>query len=249
MSRIDHLYLDIETRPCADREGFIAARGPWPEDTPPPGNYKKAEAIEKWRVGQRAAWDADADKEYRNTSLSAADGGEILCICAAYYDQYGARHEFRGRVLRDGEEVLSPGEALYIDERNLLQAWDAWADGRNVSPSTTWLGHNIRRFDVPYLWQRAWINRLNPGPPPGRSSMFDIMEEWHCGGLFGRETFIKLDKIARALGIPGKPEDIDGSRVWDVWQEEGGPERVLEYCAEDVRIVEQIHERMAPWIA
>jgi len=43
------------------------------------------------------------------------------------------------------------------------------------------------------------------------------------------------------LGITGKG-DMDGSKVYDEWQ--ANPQKVIEYCADDVRMVSELHKRL-----
>ena len=149
-----------------------------------------------------------------------------------------------GRVLVVAAPTNETGRSLDLGPEQRSQSFDV---GRVEYQGCSICGHNLRSFDLPYLWQRAWVNGLNPGPPPQRTQLLDTMEAWWCGLKWGKDVLISLDAICTALGIEGKGE-IDGSKVWDVWQEEGGPDRVLEYCAEDVRRVREIRLRLQPWV-
>ena len=53
---------------------------------------------------------------------------------------------------------------------------------------------------------------------------------------------ISLDKLCKALGLPGKGE-IDGSKVWD-YVRDGRIAEVADYCADDVRKVWAVYQRM-----
>ena len=64
------------------------------------------------------------------------------------------------------------------------------------------------------------------------------MQAW--AGYKGR---ISQDNLAKALGIPGKPDDIDGSKVWD-FVKAGKVDRVAEYNTYDVATVVEIHRRI-----
>jgi len=245
------IFLDIETCPTPHREDFIGRRGEWPEDTPPPGNYRKPETIEKWRTAQREDWAAKGEDAWRKTALSAADGGEILVLCAATYDERGDRYDFVGAATGERQVQISEDAALpsvtaahMPDETELLSSWWAWV-GRRVMAGAEWCGFNSDHFDLPHLWQRSWIRRLSPPPLPRRNARWDAMLEWWGGSRRGHDARISLDTICFALGLPRKPGDIDGSRVWDVWQKPGGHERVLEYCRHDVESVRRIYERIA----
>ena len=49
--------------------------------------------------------------------------------------------------------------------------------------------------------------------------------------------------MCKALGIPGKPDDIDGSKVWD-FVERGDYERVMQYNILDVDESRQVYKRL-----
>ena len=53
---------------------------------------------------------------------------------------------------------------------------------------------------------------------------------------------VSLDKLCKALGLPGKGE-IDGSKVWD-YVRDGRIAEVADYCADDVRKVWAVYRRM-----
>lgn len=111
------------------------------------------------------------------------------------------------------------------------------------------IGHNVREFDLRFLFQRAVI--LGVRPPfhlphdvrPGSDRVFDTMTAW--AGWGGR---ISLDRLCTALNIPGKGselggEDIDGSKVWDLYRD-GRAEDVAIYCRADVERVRHVHRRL-----
>ena len=52
---------------------------------------------------------------------------------------------------------------------------------------------------------------------------------------------VSMDKLCRALGIPGKG-DFDGSMVASTWPTD--PEKVIAYCKEDVERTRQIFNRL-----
>lgn len=99
-------------------------------------------------------------------------------------------------------------------------------------------------FDIRFIWQRA-IALGVPVPAwwPVNASKFasdrvqDTMIQW--AGHTGR---IGLDRLCRALGVPGKG-DMDGSGVWDAVRA-GRIEEVVEYNRGDVRRLRSVHRRM-----
>jgi 3'-5' exonuclease len=109
---------------------------------------------------------------------------------------------------------------------------------------TTLVGHNIIGFDIPFLTKRALALGVKPPPEhiwprslkPWDNRVFDTMLQLGDG-----KEFISLDNLARNLGIKGKG-NTTGKQVHYMWQQ-GLHDEIAEYCADDVRIVREIHER------
>jgi hypothetical protein len=49
-----------------------------------------------------------------------------------------------------------------------------------------------------------------------------------------------MDDIANFLGISGKTEGVDGSKVFDLWQA-GYLQIINDYCAQDVEVTRNVH--------
>ncbi len=58
-----------------------------------------------------------------------------------------------------------------------------------------------------------------------------------------RNAWVGLDTIARALGIPGKIEGVDGSQV-DAMVQAGRGAEVVDYCCRDVVVLRNVHRRL-----
>lgn len=67
--------------------------------------------------------------------------------------------------------------------------------------------------------------------------VFDTMVVWA-----GHGNSISLDRLCRALGLPGKGY-MDGSKVWAAVRD-GRIADVIAYCPEGVRKVRDVHRRM-----
>jgi len=65
----------------------------------------------------------------------------------------------------------------------------------------------------------------------------DTMELWKFGDY---KSFTSLLLLATILGIPTPKDDIDGSKVWDVYWNEKNLQRIVTYCQKDVLTVAQI---------
>lgn len=109
---------------------------------------------------------------------------------------------------------------------------------------STLVGHNIIGFDIPFLTKRALVLGVKLPPEhiwprnlkPWDNRVFDTMLQLGNG-----KEFISLDNLARNLGIKGKG-NTTGKQVHYMWQN-GLHDEITEYCADDVRIVREIHER------
>lgn len=105
------------------------------------------------------------------------------------------------------------------------------------------IGHNIA-WDIRFIWQYCVRNnrKLPKWWPidakPWDETIFCTMTRW-CG--VGSK--ISLAKLAKALGVEGKTQGVDGSKVWGLVQA-GETETVREYCRQDVRMVRDIWRKM-----
>lgn len=181
-----------------------------------PGNLKKAETIQKWA-------EENQDAEWRKQALDSMTG-RLLCIGFALDDQ--------------PPQTLTLG--LDADtEKDLLQQF--LAKIRTYSP-VTWIGHNVRAFDLPWIWRAALkhgVYELAAKIPRRRyaQEIFDTMEIW---GADYRDR-VSLVRIAEFLDLGGKCGGLDGSKVLDAWQE-GRLEEIAGYCAGDVELTRSIYQ-------
>lgn len=124
------------------------------------------------------------------------------------------------------------------DEKSLLRTFFS-----SLQESTL-VGHNLINFDIPFLTKRALVLGVKLPPEhiwsrslrPWDNKVFDTMTQLGNG-----KEFISLDNLARNLGIKGKG-NTTGKQVHYMWQN-GLHDEIAEYCADDVRIVREIHER------
>jgi hypothetical protein len=87
--------------------------------------------------------------------------------------------------------------------------------------------------------KRALINGLKVpaqfntiGKKPWELSIVDTAELWSFGAW--QESFTSLDTLTAVLNIPSPKSDIDGSKVSEVFWEEGDLDRIAKYCEQDV---------------
>jgi hypothetical protein len=131
MRTISNIVVDIETIPGLDKPG--------PDDISVPANYKNPEVIEKYRT------DPDRINELWIKQSLDFIRGRIHTIAWKIND------EPTQSIWHDG-----------TDEEGLLKRFEqALLDtfkehyGNDTMYGVTWVSHNIKRFDMPFIWLRA----------------------------------------------------------------------------------------------
>jgi len=190
---------------------------------------KKAETISDWHEGNgKYAGEKDKaiEKKYRDQSFDAAYG-EIITMSFAVED---------GGII-SVERNIGESEAMMIE--SFFSALMSCLNGR----PPIFVGHRVAGFDMRFLFRRCVILGIKPPFPikfDGRhgTDYFDNMIAW-CG----YKDTIKQDNLAKALGLKGKPNNIDGSRVWD-FAKEGRIGEIAEYNRDDVSQVRLIYKKL-----
>jgi hypothetical protein len=169
----------------------------------------------------------------------------------AKYIEKAALDPIKGRVLavgfKDGENV----ECLCCDgtprdeEILIRHTWSLFS----IDPAEKLIGHNIFGFDLPFLVKRSWLLGIDV-PEWIRNGRYwstrfvDTMAEWNFGAM-GGASFVKLEVLAAAFGIPGKPDGITGAdfdRLFHGTAEERT--QALEYLENDLSVTWEIADRM-----
>ena len=172
-----------------------------------------------------------AQAQWEKTSFNP-DVTPIACICIAY----------------DGLQLAWSLKDFNYDENFMLEAFHNTVDkicSKNGAQVTKplFIGHNLAKFDLPFIWKRSVINDVKTCEgvkwvdAKHGYNCFDTMTAWA-----GYGNRISADNLAKLLGIKGKTEGMDGSLVYDTWQTD--PQKVIDYCHDDVDMVRRIHERL-----
>jgi uncharacterized protein YprB with RNaseH-like and TPR domain len=216
------LFLDIETVPQHDGH----------ENLP-----------EEWK----ALWDLKASYLIRNketeTSQSIysragiyAEFGKIICISCGIIQGSGEDKKFVIKSFCGNDEKL-----LLHQFCEMLNKW--CFDGNKYL-----CAHNGKEFDFPYLCRRLIVNHLNipsilklHGKKPWDVPHLDTLELWKFGDY---KSYTSLNLLAHALDIATPKDDIDGSKVHEVYWKEKNLDRIVTYCQKDVITVAQIFLRM-----
>ena len=235
---MNKIPLDIETIPgqaAAVLDALRADAEAEKAECRAPGNYKDPEKIAANIAEQHAAIENAVMDKWRKTSFDGAfgqiavvsfaiDGGEPLKVWNEDWQHPQAEHFLLHSLREVMHDTIKPQTEL----------------------AAQIIGHNVSAFDLRFLVQRSMILGVKPHPVLARAAackpwetdrVYDTMVQW--AGVGSR---ISLDKLCKALGIPGKG-DLDGSKVWDYVQA-GRIAEVADYCADDVRKVWAVYQRM-----
>lgn len=116
------------------------------------------------------------------------------------------------------------------------------------NPDLRFCGHNIKEFDIPFLCRRMVINGMSlpdcmqlSGKKPWEISHLDTLELWRFGDY---KHYTSLSLLAEVLGIPSPKEDIDGSKVGEVYWQEKNLQRIGNYCMQDVLTTARVYLRL-----
>lgn len=166
-----------------------------------------------------------------------AEFGKIICISCGVIQATGIDKKIIIKSFAGDDEKL----VLH----GFLEMIKKWAAGE---PKYL-CAHNGKEFDFPYLCRRLIIDNLPipsllniSGKKPWEINHLDTMDLWKFGDF---KNYTSLNLLAHSLGIPTPKDDIDGSRVWEVYWKEKNLPRIITYCQKDVLTVAQIFLRMS----
>jgi predicted PolB exonuclease-like 3'-5' exonuclease len=136
----------------------------------------------------------------------------------------------------DGTWVVDALGAPHVGERTEKQLITAFVDRiAELSPQLiTFNGHS---FDLPVLRYRAMINKV---PAPGLSGRpyfsrysEDALDLCDALSSFSPNGKATLHEISKIMGLPGKPDGIDGGEVHRYFQD-GKIQQIADYCETDI---------------
>ena len=216
------LFLDIETVPQ------FASHAELPEE------WKALWAIKAGYL-IRNLENETAETIYPRAGIYA-EFGKIICISCGILQGSGAERKF---IIKS---------FCSDDEKSLLQQFSEMLNKWAVDGTKYLCAHNGKEFDFPYLCRRLVINNLPipqilqiSGKKPWEVNHLDTLELWKFGDF---KSYTSLNLLAHTLGIITPKDDIDGSRVWEVYWREKDKGRIVTYCQKDVTTVAQIFLRL-----
>lgn len=230
------VFFDLETVPNQDgkalkhlQEGAKEAKA----KIQAPRNYKDPEKIAEYVKAKEAEIDEGIHNDVLKTSFDGALG-HIAVVGFAIDNEKPNALFFDSKDPSENEAALISQFYKTLSER--------FKGSSMMRP--TFVGHNIVNFDLLFLFQRSVVLGIKPPPfipfdaKPWDDSVYDTMTRW--AGVRGS---ISMDKLAKALGLPGKT-GVDGSQVWPLISA-GKIREVADYCANtDVEQARSIWRRM-----
>jgi len=156
-----------------------------------------------------------------------------------------------GFAVGPGDPVLCWGDGSPSSEKLVLEEF--WRHVQNYR-NPWFVGHNIRRFDLPFLQVRALKAGMpalakflgSPLQKPWDKRVLDTQELWPDSSRGYPKGFglKKLDTICRLLGLPVQ-DGVMGSGVYQAYLE-GNAEGVYEHLYEDVIQVRDVFRVLYP---
>ena len=187
-----------------------------------------------WEKEMSATKSADvAQEKWEKTSFDPTVAS-IACICICYVEDNTIYNQVFDIEKQTEAEML----AMFHNKINEICS----RNGAQIR-KPNFIGHYITKFDLPFIWKRSVINNVKTCESvkwvDARHGVncFDTLTAWS-----GYGNSISMDRLAEILNLQRKTDGMDGSKVYDTWQTD--PQKVIDYCLDDVEMVKQIHERL-----
>ncbi len=247
------LFLDIETVPAV-----------YP--------YEKLDQKTRdlWHKKFRHRKNFDPVQNYASSAIYP-EFGKIVTISLGFFTKASEGNEYDFRIISIGshdEKLLLEAFKAIIEYKSFGDLWQKWENNPRrktlVRDALYFMGHNIREFDIPYIARRMLINNITlPAPLQllgfknwDIMHLIDTLDLWKFGD---QRSYISLELLASALGIPSPKEVMSGQDVYryyyGIYYTIDGKEvikgatkedlkQILIYCQGDVITVAQIFRKL-----
>jgi predicted PolB exonuclease-like 3'-5' exonuclease len=183
----------------------------------PPGTMSKAETIDKWKLEKMPEL---IEEEFRKRSV-------ISHKCGVISIGYGTKeYEY----------------VLYGEEEHILKELNQYIENiEDPAQNVIWVGGNIRKFDLPILRMRAakyGLEHLRWSIPFKKydSRIVDLMDVFTPGDMTSMKTACEF------FGIKHK-EEVDGSKVYDLYLEEKH-DLIKEYNKKEILVLRELWKKL-----
>lgn len=197
-----------------DIETFAGWNKPGLDDIEAPSNYKDLDKIKAYK-------EENLDKIWRKQALNSLKG-QIICIGYAVNDE-------DAQVLFD------------TSEEQLMMLFD---DVISKYPYGILVGHNLLRFDIPWLYHRSIkykLPSLKSILPHGKrdTDMINDTMSLFSSTIYGSDGYYSLDEIAKFLGL--NPKESSGADIHDMFVAKEY-DKIKEHCKYDVELTRQVYK-------
>jgi predicted PolB exonuclease-like 3'-5' exonuclease len=149
------------------------------------------------------------------------------------------------------------GSTFYVksfygdDEKDLLMDFVKMLESDNFTFKYVLCGQNIESFDIPFIAKRCIINGIRlpdilniMTKKQWDYNFIDTMQLWAFGDSYNNRVSLKV--LCETLNVPTSKDDIDGSKVSEVYYNEGeeGLKRIKKYCEKDVIATARVFQRI-----
>jgi len=192
-------------------------------------------------------WGLSYEESYESMTPLFAEYGRIVCGSFCYLTSASV----------DGKMVwMGKMKSFYDDQRSensevtqvLKPISELLYNIDRAGKSMRLTGHNIKKFDIPWLAKRMIMNDVNVpvqlqvwGKKPWEITHLDTSELWSFGNWDG---YISLDTLSCSLDVPSPKSEMKGEYVGKTFWIERDSEKIKTYCEEDVKCVARICHRL-----
>lgn len=236
MAILKFSVFDIETIPLQSLPDDLR---PQPDMTKVKyGNTKNA--FERQRI--EAAYVADFESKI--DKIMSLDPYLCQVCCLMGYDSWN-------------DEFITLAATDETHERGLLESFWYWV-ARRYQEDIPIVSFNGASLDLPILIARTMLQDLAVDPAMlqalqkrqdyNNHQHIDLMQRLGTRNPFSNQLQVhKLDWYCRRFNLPGKQDDMDGSKVYPMFKE-GRLDEIVKYCRQDVLATAALFERVKPWL-
>ena len=177
--------------------------------------------------------DISLDQLFQTRTALVPEFARIVTVCLGIVDQSG---KFKTTVFSDENE-----RSLLIELRKTLF--------RCGELGYFLCGHNVKNFDIPMMAKRMIINNILPpkifptyDTKPWEIKAIDTRDVWQYGQYASIST---LDLMCGVMGVESsKSDEMDGSRVHEVFYKEKNIDKINTYCEKDVQVLYEVVKKL-----
>ena len=208
-------FIDIETVSCCEHYELLTEE--WKE-------------LWTEKIYKALPDNTTPEEYYPKRAGIMAEFAKVVCISIGY-------------LKKEKDKMQLRIKSFYSeDEKDLLERFiQTVCQLQEKSNKWCFTGHNIKEFDIPFLCRRILVNNISipdcfnfQAMKPWDVPVVDTLHLWRFGD-YKHYTSLKL--LAATLGVPSPKDDIDGSKVGEVYWHEKDLERIAIYCQKDVATV------------